>query len=88
MVPYYGGHFCKQFIRGKPIRWGFKFWVGATRLGYIVWFEPYQGQSGEIPSEYKKLGLGKYETPNEELISISPLILNKFWSTNGMITAL
>lgn len=58
MVPYYGGHPCKQFIRGKPIRWGYKFWVGSTRLGYIIWFEPYQGQSTEIPNEYKKAGLG------------------------------
>lgn len=58
MVPYYGGHPCKQFIRGKPIRWGYKFWVGATRLGYVIWFEPYQGQSGEDLSQYRKLGLG------------------------------
>lgn len=58
MVPYYGGHPCKQFIRGKPIRWGYKFWVGATRLGYIIWFSPYQGQgTGEI-EQYRKLGLG------------------------------
>lgn len=58
MVPYYGGHSCKQFIRGKPIRWGYKFWVGATRLGYILWFDPYQGQSAMIPSAYKQFGLG------------------------------
>ncbi|KAF2902195.1 hypothetical protein ILUMI_03989 [Ignelater luminosus] len=25
MVPYYGRHGAKQFIRGKPIRWGYKF---------------------------------------------------------------
>ena len=24
MVPYYGHHSCKQFIRGKPIRFGYK----------------------------------------------------------------
>lgn len=58
MVPYYGRHPCKQFIRGKPIRWGYKFWVGATRLGYIIWCEPYQGKSGEDLSQYRKLGLG------------------------------
>ncbi|KAB0805698.1 hypothetical protein PPYR_02668 [Photinus pyralis] len=44
MVPYYGRHSCKQYIRGKPIRWGYKFWVGATRKGYIVWFQPDQGK--------------------------------------------
>lgn len=43
---------------GKPIRWGYKLWVGATRLGYILWFQPYQGQSGHDSSPYKKLGLG------------------------------
>ncbi|KAF2878865.1 hypothetical protein ILUMI_27308 [Ignelater luminosus] len=39
-VPYYG-----QFIRGKPIRWEYKFWVGATSFEYIVHFESYQGSS-------------------------------------------
>lgn len=58
MVPYYGGHGCKQFIRGKPIRWGYKFWVGSTRLGYVLWFDPYQGQSATLPSAYKQHGLG------------------------------
>lgn len=58
MIPYYGGHPCKQFIRGKPIRWGYKFWVGATRLGYVIWFQPYQGQQGNIENTYKNLGLG------------------------------
>lgn len=58
MVPYYGRHSCKQFIRGKPIRWGYKLWVGATRLGYVLWFDPYQGQSGSIPIAYKNFGLG------------------------------
>ncbi|CAK1593770.1 unnamed protein product [Parnassius mnemosyne] len=33
MIPYYGRHGCKQHIKGKPIRYGFKAWVGATRLG-------------------------------------------------------
>lgn len=58
MVPYYGGHSCKQFIRGKPIRWGYKLWVGATRLGYVLWFDPYQGHAGAIPPAYKQFGLG------------------------------
>nr|XP_015839963.1 PREDICTED: piggyBac transposable element-derived protein 3-like [Tribolium castaneum] len=58
MVPYFGRHGCKQFIRGKPIRWGYKFWVGATRLGYIVYFKPYQGSSTNLPEKYKDLGLG------------------------------
>jgi len=58
MVPYFGRHGCKQFIRGKPIRYGFKLWVGATRLGYVNWMEPYQGAGTRIDPKYKDLGLG------------------------------
>ena len=54
MIPYYGRHGCKQFIRGKPIRFGFKLWCLATRLGYLVQFEPYQGAG----TGRHELGLG------------------------------
>ena len=54
MVPYFGRHGCKQFIRGKPIRFGFKLWVGATNTGYVNWMEPYQGAHSNIPIQYKK----------------------------------
>jgi DNA excision repair protein ERCC-6 len=43
MVPYYGRHSAKQFIRGKPIRFGFKVWSINTPLGYCVQMDPYQG---------------------------------------------
>lgn len=58
MIPYNGRHGCKQYIHGKPIRYGFKFWVGATRLGYINWFEPYQGASTYVNELYKPMGVG------------------------------
>lgn len=58
MVPYYGRHGCKQYIHGKPIRYGFKFWMGCTRLGYVNWFEPYQRASTHIGVKYKELGVG------------------------------
>lgn len=58
MVPYNGRHGCKQYIHGKPIRYGFKLWVGTTRLGFINWFEPYQGASTSISKTYKDLGVG------------------------------
>ncbi|KAI8117089.1 PiggyBac transposable element-derived protein 1 [Lucilia cuprina] len=41
MVPYTGD----MVASSKLIRYGFKFWVGTTRKGYINWFEPYQGAS-------------------------------------------
>ncbi|GBP73832.1 PiggyBac transposable element-derived protein 3 [Eumeta japonica] len=58
MIPYYGRHGCKQHIKGKPIRYGFKAWVGATRLGYVLWMEPYQGATTMCNPIYKELGLG------------------------------
>ncbi|KAJ4437009.1 hypothetical protein ANN_17141 [Periplaneta americana] len=43
MVPYYGRHSANQHIHGKPLRFGYKLWSAATRLGYLAAFEPYQG---------------------------------------------
>lgn len=45
MIAYYGRHSCKQFIRGKPIRFGYKVWCLNTFSGYLVDFEVYQGKS-------------------------------------------
>nr|CAH7713554.1 unnamed protein product [Callosobruchus chinensis] len=58
MVPYNGRHGCKQYIHGKPIRYGFKLWVGTTRLGYINWFVPYQGASTYVNEAYKPFAVG------------------------------
>ena len=54
MVPYYGKHEAKQYIQGKPIKFCYKMWVAAIRLGYVIQLFPYQG-AGTI---YKELGLG------------------------------
>jgi DNA excision repair protein ERCC-6 len=51
MVPYFGRHGCKQYIQGKPIRFGYKFWRGATRQGYTFWFQPYQGKNPNTKHE-------------------------------------
>ncbi|KAJ4441104.1 hypothetical protein ANN_10954, partial [Periplaneta americana] len=57
MVPYFGRHGCKQFIKGKPIWYGFKFWCGGTSNGYFMWLEPYQG-AGTCSQKYEDKGLG------------------------------
>ncbi|KAF2901515.1 hypothetical protein ILUMI_04673 [Ignelater luminosus] len=33
IIPYFGRNGCKQFIRGKPIRFGYKAWVLAQPFG-------------------------------------------------------
>ena len=58
MVPYYGHHGTKQFIKGKPIRFGYKIWCCCTPEGYLVQLEPYQGAQVSINDEHKELGVG------------------------------
>ena len=57
MIPYFGRHGAKQFIRGKPMRFGFKVWCLCTPLGYMVQFEPYQ-EAGQGGNNENDLGLG------------------------------
>ncbi|XP_049315757.1 piggyBac transposable element-derived protein 3-like [Bactrocera dorsalis] len=58
IVPYFGRHGTKQHIHGKPIRFGYKLWSAATRHGYLVNCEPYQGASGPGLKMQSELGLG------------------------------
>ena len=41
MISYYGRHYAKQYIRGKPIRFGFKHWALCTSTGYMLAFHVY-----------------------------------------------
>ena len=59
MCEYFGRHPSKQFMRGKPIRVGYKNWCATTTLGYLLCFEFYQGKSREPRNENKKFGLGE-----------------------------
>ena len=54
IIPYFGRHSAKQFIKGKPIRYGFKVWALCTPCGSGVWFEAYNGAHTRI----KDVGLG------------------------------
>lgn len=44
MIPYFGRHNCKMFIRGKPIRFGFKLWCLCSDSGYLFHVIPYAGK--------------------------------------------
>ena len=48
MEPYFGHHGMKQFIRGKPIRYGFKFWCLARSDEFLVKFDPYTGAGDKV----------------------------------------
>ncbi|KAG5861864.1 hypothetical protein JTB14_029292 [Gonioctena quinquepunctata] len=54
MIRYYGPHGCKQFIRGKPIRFGYKMWSLNSKDGYLVDCDLYQGNDPREDVEISK----------------------------------
>ena len=55
--PNFGKHGAKQYTHGKPIKFGFKFWVVATPLWYCIQFRPYAVKDS-ILQEYENIRLG------------------------------
>ncbi|GFV96560.1 piggyBac transposable element-derived protein 2 [Trichonephila clavipes] len=44
MIRYYGHHYFKQYIKGKPIRFGYKMWALCGNNGYCSNFDLYCGK--------------------------------------------
>lgn len=57
MVKYFGGHSAKQFIRGKPVRFGFKNWMLTSSCGYLYQMDTYCGAK-VVDRESQHLPLG------------------------------
>ena len=55
MVPYFGPFNTKQFIRCKPVRFGYKLWSLTTSSGYLLHAKPYCGKSTKLDNT----GLGQ-----------------------------
>ena len=49
IIPYYGKHVTRQFIRGNPIRFGFKLWCITLSERYLLHAEPYCGVDTDLP---------------------------------------
>ena len=61
-IKYYGCHGMKQFIRGKPVRFGYKVWALNCSSGFCVDFQVYQGKSQDDIEAYEKV-FGKCTAP-------------------------
>ncbi|XP_033218972.1 piggyBac transposable element-derived protein 3-like [Belonocnema kinseyi] len=59
MIAYFGRHSCKMFIKGKPIRFGFKYWDLCSSDGYLYSFIPYSGADENREPEYKDCSLAQ-----------------------------
>ena len=55
MIPYRGLHSARQFIRNKPIRFGYKVWMLCGSTGFPYNFEIYCGKQSD-----RKTPLGQY----------------------------
>nr|CAH7762079.1 unnamed protein product [Callosobruchus chinensis] len=82
MIKYYGRHGCKQFIRGKPIRFGFKMWSLNTSDGYLVNCDVYQGKQPDSNEIYEQT-FGKCSAPFVKMDEIPhPAYPYKFYFDN------
>lgn len=71
MVKYYGHHSAKQFIMGKPVRFGYRNWALTSSDGYCYTFDVYCGKSAEaytdpLGSRVVKCLLSKAPIKSEE----------------------
>lgn len=48
MVPYFGRNSLKQYIRGKPVKFGMKLWVLASSDGFPFDFDVYTGKEDNV----------------------------------------
>ncbi|KAK9744216.1 Transposase IS4 [Popillia japonica] len=67
MVKYFGRHPSKQFIRGKPIRFGYKVSCLNSESEYLVNFDVYQGKNPKGNAFYEN-GFGKCAAPLMNMI--------------------
>ncbi|KAJ8947606.1 hypothetical protein NQ314_008575 [Rhamnusium bicolor] len=77
MVKYYGKHSCKQFLRAKPIRFGYKVWCLNTVTGYLIDFEIYQGKSVTLDIDIER-NFGNAVAPLVKMIEELPDNLKYF----------
>ena len=76
MIKYYRKHQCKEFSKGKPIRFGYKTWCLNQANRYFVNLELYQGARAKTDNE-GSLNVGKPATPLIRMIQeLPPHILN------------
>ena len=58
MVKYFGRHPTKQFIHGKPIRFGYKNLTLCSSDGYCYAFDTYCGAKQQMPVSTEKITFG------------------------------
>ena len=52
MVPYFSQHGAKQYIKNKPIKFGYMMWIVVTCQGNCIHFNPYLGLGTNLDSVF------------------------------------
>lgn len=91
MVKYFGHHSSKQFIRGKPVRFGFKDWMLCSSSGYCYNFDTYCGVKRNR-DKYPALPLGSKVVlsllESVEQPSDNHVYFDNFFSSYDLLTSL
>ena len=71
MGPYFGRNGAKQYIHGKPLKFGYKLSVMKTPLGYGIQLPPHTGKDTTLQGN-SDLGLGLGASHVAHLVNTSP----------------
>ena len=82
IIPNYGKHSAKQYIKGKPINFGYKLWCLNSRLDYLALYELYSGKSQIVPA------LGLDESVVTKLMKPLPQNLSFHVTFDNLFTSL
>lgn len=94
MIHYKGRNFMKQFIHGKPTKWGFKVWkLCDSSNGYVFNFDFYKGRYDKYKSGIDIVNKIIKFLPSNDTYHIycdsfftSIPLMNKLWKKNIFIT--
>ena len=91
MVPYFGRHSAKMFIRGKPIRFGYKIWSLCGEDGYPYHLKIYTGKEpGQQPDPLGTRVVNHMVSVIEEksVVKSHQLFFDNFFSSYGLLKCL
>ncbi len=90
MVKYYGKHPVKMYMKGKPIKFGYKIWCLCSSNGYLYDYIPYCGKDSN--AEKQPLGLKVIDSltnsiPKDELTQ-HEIYFDNFFTSIELLTLL
>ena len=91
MVPYFGRHSCKMFIRGKPIHFGYKLWYVCDSDGYPYHIIPYHGKeeaANSTPLDTRVVNNLMQVIRNNSDVMQHKLFFDNFFSSFKLLTSL